>query len=469
VAPGTGLTLPNRTEVLVTFRPRGAARDIFANRADELLIAGPAGTGKSRACLEKLHLAALNHPGMRGLIFRKTQRSLTSSALVTFRERVLHPLDRVRFFGGNEEKPAQYEYPNGSVLVVGGMDNPEKVMSTDYDMAYGNEMTDCELVDLEAVTTRLRNGKMPYQQLLMDCNPAGPQHWLKQRVDQGKVTMLESRHEDNPLFFDDAGAITEAGRAYMSKLDALTGVRYLRLRLGHWAASEGMIYDGFDPSVHVIDRYPIPEHWTRYWCVDFGYTNPFCWQAWAEDPDGRLIMYREIYHTQRIVQDHASHIRAATMGDPRPRAIICDHDAEDRATLTRELGMPTLPATKAVEGGIQAVMSRLRKAGDLKPRLYLMRDALVERDQALADALLPTCTEEEFPSYVWDDNYRKGEHPVKKYDHGMDCMRYMVAAIDRIPEYTPAIARPVYKTDPHPVMRSGSQRKAGRSVRGGAI
>lgn len=425
-------------EVLLHYDSRGAASELFHHRDPELLISGPAGTGKSRACLEKLHAAALKYPRMRGLIFRKTQRSLAASALVTFREKVLHPLDKVKYFGGNDEKPAQYEYANGSVLVVGGMDNAQKVMSTEYDMAYGNEMTECELADLEAVTTRLRNGVMPYQQLLMDCNPGAPSHWLKQRVDSGKTVMLESRHEDNPMLYDENGELTAIGSAYMSKLDNLSGVRYLRLRKGLWAASEGIVYEDYDPAIHVIDRFEIPPHWTRYWVVDFGYTNPFCWQAWAEDPDGRLYLYREIYWTQRIVTDHANHIKAATIGEPRPRAIICDHDAEDRATLSKALGMGTVPATKAVSGGIDAVMQRLRLAGDLKPRLFLMRDSIIERDPARVDALVPACTEDEFPNYVWDSTTEKvKEQPLKKDDHGMDCVRYIAAALDGIKGYSP--------------------------------
>jgi hypothetical protein len=47
----------------------------------------------------------------------------------------------------------------------------------------------------------------------------------------------------------------------------------------------------------------------------------------------------------------------------------------------------------------------LRPAGDKKPRLFLMRDALVSRDEALAESKKPTCTEEEMDGYV----YPKGQ------------------------------------------------------------
>lgn len=421
-----------RERTVVSYAPRGASRDLFSRRDGELVVSGPAGTGKSRSCLEKLHLCASKYPGMSALMARKTLVSLTSTTLVTYTKRVLHPLDGVTFFGGSAQEPAHYRYPNGSRIVVGGMDKPSKIMSSDYDMIYIPEATECVEDDWESCTTRLRNWVMPYQQLLGDCNPGPPHHWLKKRADAGRLRMLESRHEDNPELFDDGGVLTDRGASYISVLDALTGVRMLRLRRGIWAAAEGMVYDGWDPAIHLIDRRDLPVAWPRYWVVDFGYTNPFCWQQWAEDPDGRLYREREIYRTQRLVEDHCKDILKATANDPRPRAVICDHDAEDRATFERHANVQTIGARKAVSPGIQAVASRLKTAGDGRSRLFLLRDSLVERDQARADAGLPTCAEEEVEGYVWDvsSGRKKGEEPVKRDDHGMDCVRYLVAHFD---------------------------------------
>ena len=56
------------------YRPLGAARDLFNSRRQEILLAGPAGTGKTRAALEKLFLCLLKYPAMRGLLVRKTLR-----------------------------------------------------------------------------------------------------------------------------------------------------------------------------------------------------------------------------------------------------------------------------------------------------------------------------------------------------------------------------------------------------------
>lgn len=425
-----------------TYQPHGSARDVMHCRTPEVLMSGPAGTGKSRACLEKLHLLALVNPRMRGIIVRKTLASLGSTALVTWREWVVKEAlaaGVVKWYGGSPQESPQYRYSNGSVITVGGMDKATRIMSSEYDVAYVQEATELTETDWEAITTRLRNGKISFQQLMADCNPDVPHHWLKRRCDAGRTTMLHCRHEDNPILFDPGtGAITDRGRDYIGKLDALTGVRYQRLRRGLWVAAEGLIYEGWDPSVHLVDPFSIPDSWTRWWTVDFGFTNPFVCQMWAEDPDGRLYLYREIYRTRRLVEDHAKHLLSLVTDDegawtePRPRAVICDHDAEDRATLERHIGMSTSAAKKTVSDGIQAAQARLKAAGDGKPRLFLVRGALVERDEELADAKRPVSTEEEITGYVWDQTPGKPpkETPVKENDHGMDAMRYMVAERD---------------------------------------
>jgi hypothetical protein len=125
--------------------------------------------------------------------------------------------------------------------------------------------------------------------------------------------------------------------------------------------------------------------------------------------------------------------------EPRPRMIICDHDAEGRAVLEKHLGMSTKAAKKTVEDGIQAVKMRLKPSEiDGKPRLFLCEGALVEADKDLQDRKKPTCTQEEIVGYIWDRGTTKAqldgkppkEQPVKEVDHGMDAMRYMVAERD---------------------------------------
>jgi PBSX family phage terminase large subunit len=387
-----------------------------------VLLAGPAGTGKSRACLEKLHVMALRYPGMRGLIVRKTRESLSESGLFTFEQHVVGPEDPL--VSGIQRRVRQvYQYPNGSEIVVGGMDKASKIMSTEFDLVFVQEAVELLEDDWESLTTRLRNGRTPYQQLMADSNPDAPTHWLKRRCDTGATLMLESRHEDNPLLYDGT-TWTPAGRRYIARLDALTGVRKERLRFGRWIVADGAVYE-FDRAVHLIDRFPIPTDWRRIRAVDFGFTNPFVCQWWAIDPDGRMYLYREWYMTQRTVRAHAERINTFAEGY---EATVADHDAEDRATLA-ECRIATTAARKDISTGIQAVQERLKVVGDGKPRLFIMRDSLLERDDNLYDGKRPWCTEQEFDGYVWpkgQDGKAVKEQPVKADDHGMDALRYAV-------------------------------------------
>lgn len=416
------------------YRPRGAAAAVLYDRSPQVLLSGPAGTGKSRAALEKLHLVAEKHAGARLLIVRKTRASCTESCLVTYEEKVL-PSNHPALASGVQRRTRHgYDYPNGSSLVVGGMDNPAKVLSTEWDLVYVNEATELGEDDWENLASRLRNGVVPYQQLIADCNPSGPSHWLKRKCDAGAVRLLESRHEDNPLFWDlRANDWTERGRSYIATLDALTGVRKPRLRHGRWVAAEGVVYDEFDAGVHLVDRFEVPRGWPRFRSIDFGYTNPFVCQWWALDDDGRMYLYREVYMTGRTVRAHAERIRAleAEAGE-EVESTVADHDAEDRATLA-EHGIESQPASKEVGPGIEAVKERLRPAGDGRPRVLFLRDALVERDESLAAAKRPCGTVDEFDCYVWTpsrDGRADREAPVKLHDHGMDALRYACRQAD---------------------------------------
>lgn len=428
------------TDVLTPFWPRGGCADIHNYRGPEVVLSGPAGTGKSRACLEKVHAVMASNPNARALIVRKTAVSMASTILNEFETSVIGrwlASGEVTWFGGSQREPAQYRYRNGSRILIAGMDRPTKIMSSQFDLVYVNEATELAENDWEMLTTRLRNRVVPFQQILADCNPDTPTHWLKQRADRGGMVMLESRHRDNPTLFTLDGRPTASGAEYLAVLDALTSVRRARLRDGKWVAAEGIIWDGFDMSIHAVDPLWIPKDWPRFWSVDFGYTNPFVCQRWAQDPDGRLWLYGETYRTGMLVEDHARELKAlitpagkdGVLKEPRPRAVICDHDAEDRATLERHLGISTVAAKKNVSEGLQAVASRMKVAGDGKPRLFLMRDAVARRDQTLVDAKKPASTLEEVPGYIWANHATK-EAPLKEDDHGCDAMRYLVAHVD---------------------------------------
>lgn len=435
--------------------PYGAAAEFWKAKDHEVILSGPYETGKTLVALHKANAMSCKYAGSRGLMIRRTYNSLIQSACVTFEQKVLHrppghPECPVQKIGGS--KPTHYEYPNGSIIVLGGMDNASKFLSSEWDWIYVNQAEELELDTWAMLTSRAtgRAENMPYAIVFGDCNPGPPSHWIRHRE---TLRVIEARHEDNPTLFDQVRQCwTDRGKITLAILDALPGVRRLRGRYGKWVAAEGQVYEGFDAAVHVIDPFEIPSSWSRYWAVDFGFTHPFVWQEWAADGDGRLYLLREIYMTGQLVEDHAARILELTEGLPPPQAIICDHDAEDRATLERHLRLRTRKAYKAIKPGIEAVQSRLRyrpeaPEGDprRRPRLFMFSDALDSIDPELLEAKHPYSTPQEIEVYVYPrgaDGRPSKDVPIDAFNHGLDAMRYVVAFVDRIDLNTSVSTKP---------------------------
>lgn len=244
------------TTLVIPFDLRGGNQLAYDARDKEILVSGPAGTGKTRTILELLNNLCHSFPGLRALIVRKHQVTLTTTCLVTFNSKVLTSNDGVAFFGGSKSEPAAYRYPNGSIITVGGMDNPEKLLSSEYDIVYANEATELTLEDWEVLTSRLRNGVLRWMRIIGDCNPSYDSHWLLQRCVAGTTRHIRTRIQDNPAYFDAAGIASEAGEQYIATLENLTGTRRQRLLLGEWVGVEDACYPVFDRETHIRDFEP---------------------------------------------------------------------------------------------------------------------------------------------------------------------------------------------------------------------
>lgn len=279
---------------------RGAAIDAQSIAAREWIIAGPYETGKTWAALYRLDSEARRTGGQYAIV-RKVRADMDGSVLVTWRK-VIAMRGGVSVFGG--ERPQWYDYPNGARVWVGGLDRPEKTLSGERDGIYVNQAEELEEHDWETIGTRTtgRGAVTDTPMLFGDCNPGAEDHWIIRRRDAGILTLLESRHEDNPALYDDAGALTEQGERTMAILDALTGIRYQRGRLGRWVGAEGMYYTQLNEKVHLVSR-PNFEGWTVWAALDYGFAHPLVFGVFAQDPLGRIyLLARHAAHKWYILQ-----------------------------------------------------------------------------------------------------------------------------------------------------------------------
>jgi PBSX family phage terminase large subunit len=432
---------------------RGAALELqsILGKHFEVIIKGPAETGKTFAACYFIDWVLRTYPHVQAVLARKVRDTIVPTVLQTYLKIVADKPDVVSYGG---KKPEWFEYSNGSRLWLAGLDDPGKALSSERDIVYINQCEEVSIHDWETLTTRVtgRAGNLPNGMSLMlgDANPSHAKHWTTQR---SSVYVMRSFHKDNPTLYSDDGKPTERGNKTLGILSNLSEPRRSRLFLGLDVSAEGQVYKEYDNEKHLITRFDIPNSWPCIRVVDFGFTNPFVCSWYCFDRrTSRIYRYREIYQTQVLVEDHARKIAECEGWEydtkqqrvywHRPIeqreniiATICDHDAEDRATLTR-YGIPNIAAFKAIKLGIEAVQNRLRYRIDTDDYgLYFLQDSLIETDQALKDAYLPTCTEEEIEGYVWEqgkDGKPAKEQPIDKNNHGMDVLRYAVAFVDNI-------------------------------------
>lgn len=455
--------VPLSTVSSVVFEREDDYYDLHVPGAEHYLAEGVwhHNTGKTFSACKKINALLWKYPGAQWVMTRKTYSSLIATAVQTY-ERVAgikEPGCKIKAYGGN--KPEWYDYPNGSRLWIAGFDNPQKVLSGERDGFYINQGEDFALDEYETITGRAtgRGAVMPYTQVILDVNPGPPSHWILNRP---SLKFVKSYLDDNPTLFDPApaevvsvceewpdigdrghvGRWTDQGRRSVGILDKMTGIRYQRFRKGNWVAAEGVVYENFDRDKHTCEPFPIPASWTKIRVIDFGYTNPLVCLWAAIDPDGRIYVYREIYMTQMLVSAAARQIIDLS-GDEKFEATICDHDAEDRATLAVS-GIKNIAAWKKVKPGIDAVERRMKIAGDNEPRLKIFRnstDVDAHRwtfprsmpDPYLTEKKVPWRTAQEFEFYVWAKDQTgkpNKEEPVKEFDHGLDCLRYLVCYVD---------------------------------------
>ncbi|GAG14208.1 unnamed protein product, partial [marine sediment metagenome] len=246
--------------------PYGGVKEFIYAHDDEVIVEGPAETGKTLGACWKIHTQASKYPNARIALIRKQQTDIYGSVWETLKK-VIEGLP-IRIYGG--EKPERLMYPNGSTIYIGGMDKASKVLSSERDIIYFNQVEEGSLKDWEYLTTRVtgRGSVMPYTQLIGDCNPDHPQHWIKTRAKAGHLRLIPTTHYDNPTLFDRDGNITDQGIRTMAVLNRLSGSRRLRLKDGIWGAPEGAIYDVYDDDKHKVEAFEIPLSWPRAAGVD---------------------------------------------------------------------------------------------------------------------------------------------------------------------------------------------------------
>lgn len=407
-----------------------AQRRFMESTAGSLLYSGAFGAGKSRVLCEKALYLSLKYPGNKGAIFRKTFASLKKTTMDTLWSYVL-PEELIKSYNKVDQ---ELILVNGSKIHFMGIDQPTRVGSLELGWAAIDEGIELTDEDYTMIDGRLRLNTVPFRQMMVATNPGAPTHYLYRHFyEEGHGEYFESNTLANIFNPPD----------YLERLSGILGRYYDRYVLGQWVGFEGLVYDNWNPAEGIITPFDIPADWKIYRAIDFGYTNPFVCQWWAEAPknedlevtdyDGHTFkphgyyLFREIYMSQRLVETHGDDI--IRFGG-RVAVTISDHDSGDRAVLEQR-GVPTIPANKEIEQGLQSVYNAINNN-----RIHIFKNCLVDVDPSLSGSSKPYSTVQEFPTYIWQPATlirNEKEVPRDKDNHGMDALRYLVHSLEKGP------------------------------------
>lgn len=416
-------------DTIYGFKPLPHQDGFIHSQADEVLLSGAFGAGKTRGLNEKVYLNSTIYPGNRTLLTRKTYSSITNTTLKSLMEEVI---PQSQIVGGNQQEhyievqspfyptiycaacgwtgeyltptskrdkvrrnesfrcpecgatpkftPASEIYYEG--LSSGGTrpgEMPEKIAGMNLGGVALDEAIEVSEKDWEMLQGRLRledlNNpfvpELPSRQIYSATNPADPNHWLYKRFyERGVGEVYEGSTADNIHNPDD----------YLERLEnQYTGADAERLIGGEWRGYEGLVYDDFSDSLHVLDPLDaldvLPGEWTipesvlrdirdtererstqigdpevpgQYqpahiyppedapilMAIDWGYRpDPLVVQWWARTDTHGYVLYREHMKTQVLPDDAAAECfdQMERYEIENVQAVIADHDTGDRA------------------------------------------------------------------------------------------------------------------------------------------
>jgi len=327
------------------------------------------------------------------------------------------------------------EYGGGGILLR-NLDRPEKYQSAEFAGIFWDELTK----NTESVFHVLRASKrwpgIYHTPFIAASNPGNIGHmWVKNfwldhvypselAAEEPEFHFIPALPFDNPYL----------EQSYWDELNTLPEPLRSAWMYGNWDVFAGMAFPMWNPFVHVVEPFEIPQHWPAWCGTDWGFTSPYC-NLWLRmNPDnGRIFVSRESYATELTQQVQAKTIKAMTpanehiieyLADPAMFAKNnTDYDGADIADVYRNEGIILTEADNNRVLGKNKVAQALSNLPDGKPGLQVFRNCtnlIMQLGSLPCDEINPEDT------------------PKKAVDHAYSALRY---ALTRYTLNTPTTKR----------------------------
>src|ERR1039458_3018559 len=144
------------------------------------VLLGGAGSGKSRAAVQKVLIRTVTEKGHKILCVRKVAKTLRNSIYQELID-MISANGMAREFRVNKSE-MRFTHESGNEILLAGMDDPEKIKSiAGITTVWCEECTDLSELDFNQLELRVRGQTQNYKQFILSFNPIDEDSWLKIR------------------------------------------------------------------------------------------------------------------------------------------------------------------------------------------------------------------------------------------------------------------------------------------------
>ena len=427
-----------------------AQREWIGDTTRELLVEGSAGSGKTIFACYKVIFFALQYHHASIYVYRKTLPSLKRTAWEEVRSILQSIVVGTLENGKNKylydlchenKSEGKIEFPNGSVIYFGALDELSKVRSINADIVYIEQAE--ELLDTAFYTElmlRLGRGDVSkrgdgYSQMLLVVQPEDEEHWIYKRYHEyydatnefeNEKTLVETHNRHNPsdlwdyrdydtvlkqiqtrrtkahFHYSQNDFLPQFQKDYYDNLKNEDYELWLRYSAGKWGKLTDVIYPNYDT---VCER----THFDVYsFGADFGFKNPsaFLLIGWY---DNECFVLDEVYEreltNQELIQACEDMLFKHNLLPKHLSTGYGDKAEPDRIKEFNQAGFPMV-------GGVKDVNAKITTTKQTTLHIH------------------PRCvnTIKEIKGYKYRKN-KEGitlDEPIKLNDHSMDALGYAV-------------------------------------------
>lgn len=359
--------------------------------ADKVLFGGAAGGGKSHIQVLDALRCALQYPGSRQIIFRRTYKELEGSIIQSAIK--LYPYGIYKYASSSH----RMTFYNGSVIEFGycaTYNDVHQYQSQEFDIMRFDELTHFTREMFVYLCTRVRGTNNYPKQVKSSTNPGNVGHdfvkamFIDPAPPGKKFTAVVGKTREGiektetrlfiPCLLDENIFLAASDPDYEVRLMQTSEAEYQALRYGNWDIFEGRYFTEFNRDYHVIKPFSIPKEWRRFRAIDYGLDALAC--LWvAMDYERNIYVYRELKQKDLSISRASQRIRELTPEGERIYVTLAPPDmwgrsqesGRQKADLFREAGLSLVESSNNREAGWLAIKELLTLGESGKPRMFI--------------------------------------------------------------------------------------------------